>query len=387
MIKPLPLVPDEIFSLNQEFANDPRPEKINGGIGVYLDEQGAPFVLPVVKKVIKSLNFDSFNYLPIAGDKVFLEETASLFLGERLYEQFANYFIKQGTMGGTNGLFVWCSLIKEFDKKPAIIISNPSWENHIKIFSYFGFEIITYEHLDTRHRFNLLSLLKTLKDNPDAYLLLQGGPTHNPTGANPDKKQWEKLMKAVKKGRHQILFDFAYLGLGDNIEKDCFGVRMFIKNKIATSVVISYSKNMTLYQHRTGGLFIFVSNPRNKQLYENHLQKNFRIINSNPAAFGEIIVKTILSDKKLKNQWQKEVAGIVTSLMKRRTLLADNLPPQFKHLKNERGLFSLLGLSPNQVKVLKEKHAIFLLSSSRMNFGGIALKNIPRVAKSILSTI
>lgn len=381
------VIPDEIFDLNKEFTADGRKEKINGGIGVYLDETGNPFVLPVVRKTIKFLDSNNFNYLPIAGNPSYLEETTRLVLGNKLYEKYGDKFAKQGVMGGTNGLFVWGSLIKEVDKNPSLIISNPTWENHKKIFSYLGFKIIEYDHLGTEYNFNFPSLVKALADNPSVYLLLQGGLTHNPTGVNPNKNQWDELVAIIKNRKQRVIFDFAYLGLGENIENDCYPIRLFIKNNIPVSIIISYSKNMTLYQHRTGVLLVFTFSFKEKQLWENHLQKTFRIINSNPAAFGELIVRTILSSKELKAEWIKEIGSMVKSLNKRRVLLADNLTDKFSHIKHEKGLFSLLGLTPTQIKRLKERYAIYLLSNSRINFGGIMPENIPQLTKSILSVL
>ena len=43
--------PDAIFGLVEAFRNDPRPKKVNLGIGVYTDDKGDPYVLPVVRKV------------------------------------------------------------------------------------------------------------------------------------------------------------------------------------------------------------------------------------------------------------------------------------------------------------------------------------------------
>lgn len=123
---------DEIFNLNVEFTADIRTEKINGGIGIYLDNQGKPFVIPIVKKTAQSLDFSNFNYLPINGDPIFLEESSKLVFGNNLYDKFKNQLVKQGTIGGTNGLFVWANLIKLDNPKPTIIIGNPSWENHKK---------------------------------------------------------------------------------------------------------------------------------------------------------------------------------------------------------------------------------------------------------------
>lgn len=382
-----PAAADEIFTLHHEFISDKRKNKINGGIGVYLDETGSPFVLPVVKKTIKFLDFNNFNYLPISGNKTYLEETTRLVLGSKLYEKQGGKFAKQGVMGGTNGLFVWGSLIKEFNKNPSLIISNPTWENHKKIFSYLGFKIIEYDHLDKDYNFNLPSLVQALTKNTSAYLLLQGGSTHNPTGINPNHNQWKELVAIMKHRKTSVIFDFAYLGLGENIENDCYPMRLFIKNNIPVSIVISYSKNMTLYQHRTGALMIFNLSSREKLIWESNLQNTFRIVNSNPSAFGELVVKTILSSNELKQEWTREIAEMVKSLNLRRNLLSDALPNKFAHIKREKGLFSLLGLSVAQIRILRKQHGVYLLSNSRINFGGIALKNIPRLSKSILSVL
>lgn len=125
MIQRLKLVPaDEIFQLNTEFNQNKRREKINGGIGVYLDSRGNPYVHPVVKKAIKFLTVSNFNYLPIAGDPSFLKESTKLLLGDSLFSLFEEKLAKQGVSGGTNGLFIWGSLIKETEKKPVPPVIN-----------------------------------------------------------------------------------------------------------------------------------------------------------------------------------------------------------------------------------------------------------------------
>lgn len=383
MINFQPIKPDEIFSLYKEFSEDPRKEKINGGIGVYLNDAGNPFVLPVVKKTIKLLNFNNFNYLPIAGDRIFLEETAKLFLGDKLYNRSSNLFAKQGVNGGTNGLYVIGSLIKEIDKNPRLILSKPTWENHLKIFSYLGFSIIEYKHIDEQLNFNFDSLVKIISHNPSAYLLLQGGLTHNPTGVNPNSSQWEKLITLFKKNRNHIIFDFAYMGLGESIDKDSWPIRLCVENGLPVSVIISYSKNMTLYQHRTGAIFFSCNSSVKSERAENNLQKIFRLINSNPSAFGELVVKNILENKLLKKEWIYEVGTMVESLDARRRLFVKYAGKRFKHLLLEKGLFSLLDLSKPQIEKLKKESAIYLLSNSRINFGGISEKNIPKVAKAV----
>ncbi len=380
----LKIIPDEIFQLKSEFESDPRKDKINGGIGVYLDEQGNPFVLPIVKKAIKCLKFDNFNYLSLSGDPAFLKETVRTILGGDLFSDMNDVIAKQGVMGGTNGLYIWAKFIKQLNRRPKIVIGSPTWENHERIFTHFGFSIIRHNHLDKDANFNLESFSKALKKHPKTEVLFHAGPTHNPTGINPSKSQWLQLVQLIKEYRNKVLFDFAYMGLGQNIDKDSFPVRLFIEKKIPTSVVISYSKNMTLYQHRTGALLLLGKSKKEKELIEEHLKYLFRIVNTSPAAFGELIAKTILESRELKQDWIRALKQIVNSLKKRRELFVEYTSGQFDFVKDGWGLFSLLGLNQSQIKILKRKYGIYLLSNSRINFGGLSLKSIPKAAKAIL---
>lgn len=385
MKKNIKITPDEIFTLNKEFNADSRIDKINGCIGIYLDNFGKPFVIPIVKKIASSLDFSNFNYLPISGDSVFLEESSKLVLGNNLYNRYKDKIIKQGTVGGTNGLFIWANLIKSINSKPTIIISNPTWENHKKIFNHCGFNIVEYDHINKLGVFDFDSFKKVLSKYPNSFVLFHGGSTHNPTGINPSIEEWKKISQIIKKNNNQILFDFAYLGLGENIEKDCFPVRYFLEKNIKTSIIVSYSKNMSLYQHRTGALLMTTDNKENKDILESKTKYIFRVVNSNPPAFGEIIVKNILENKEYKKEWIKSLSEIRKNLQKRRELFDKYTNHRFKNITQQKGLFSLLNLSPKQVEILKKEHGIYLLSNSRINFGGIAINKIPKLAKALMS--
>lgn len=374
---------DEIFQLNKEFGADSRVDKVNGGIGVYLDDIGKPYVLPVVKKAIKSLKFDNFNYLPIAGDQVYLDESAKLVFGEQFVSGHNECIAKQASVGGTNGLYIWGSVIRNLESSPSIIISNPTWENHKKIFTNLGFSIFTYEQVGRNNKFNYEGFKKTLLQHPKAYVLLQGGFTHNPTGVNPDNNQWVQLATVVKETGHKVVFDYAYMGLGEDVPTDSFSVRSFVKNDIPVSVVISYSKNMSLYQHRVGAIFTICSSKEEKLGFEKHLTYMFRIINSNPPAFGEQIVKTILNSTFLKNEWIHTLKDMVNRLDYRRQLFAKHAGKNFGHVVKEKGLFSILDLRKDQIDMLRKKKGIYLLSSGRINFGGIPVESISRVATTI----
>lgn len=376
---------DEIFTLNAEFNNDTRIDKINGGIGIYLDNFGKSYVIPVINKIIPLLDFSNFNYLPISGDQFFLEESAKLVLGNNLYAENKNQLIKQGTDGGTNGIFIWASLIKFINPKPTIIISNPTWENHKKIFNHCGFNIVEYNHVNSLGLFDFNSFSKVVSKYPNSYVLLHGGSTHNPTGINPSVEEWKKISHMLKNNNNYVFFDFAYLGLGENAEKDCFPIRYFFEEKNKMAIVISYSKNMTLYQHRVGTLLIPTSRIKEKHDNEIIIKYLFRLVNQTPTAFGETIAKNILKNNEYKTEWLKSLAEMNKNIQLRRLLFDKNTNHRFPEIIHQKGLYSLLKITPEQTKKLKNKYGIYLLSTGRINFGGIALNNIPKLAKALLS--
>lgn len=379
--------PDTIFSLNDEYKSDKRSDKINAGIGIYLNNDGEPFVIPIVSRIASKLDFNNFNYLPIQGDKKFLEESTKLVLGNKLYQKYNHLISKQGVTGGTNGIYIWANLIKHSNQKPTIILSTPTWDNHNEILNNFGFKIIKFPQLDKNKQFNIKALTKAVIDNPNSFVLFQGGPTHNPTCVNPNNKEWSILVKLFKKYNNNILFDSAYIGLGDNFEKDCFSMRYILKNKINIAINFSFSKNMTLYQHRTSVLLILANDPKEKNNLDSCLNHLFRINNSSPPAFGELIAKTILTNKKYKKEWLSSLSNMSKNLKKRRQLFNKFTNSRFSYILDQKGFFSLLDLTKDQINLLKTKYGIYLLTNGRINFGGMSLKQIPIVAKTILQII
>lgn len=65
---------DAILSLSESFKNDTFEQKVNLGVGAYRDENGKPFVFPVVKKAQLALANDSkldLEYGSIDGNASF----------------------------------------------------------------------------------------------------------------------------------------------------------------------------------------------------------------------------------------------------------------------------------------------------------------------------
>ena len=75
--------PDPILGLTEAFGKDPRPDKINLGVGVYKDEQGRTPILASVKAAEKRLieTEATKNYLPIDGPPAYSAAVLELLLG------------------------------------------------------------------------------------------------------------------------------------------------------------------------------------------------------------------------------------------------------------------------------------------------------------------
>ncbi|MEL6793729.1 MAG: aminotransferase class I/II-fold pyridoxal phosphate-dependent enzyme, partial [Pseudomonadota bacterium] len=53
---------------------------------------------------------------------------------------------------------------------------------------------------------------------------------------------------------------------------------------------------------------------------------------------------------------------------------------RFDFIAKHRGMFSLLGATPDQVKTLKDAHGIYIIGDSRMNVAGLKEDRIEEVA-------
>ena len=75
---------DPILSLSVGFKNDKFEKKVNLGVGAYRDEQGKPFVFPVVKKAQLAIVNDpkiDLEYAPIEGDAGFNKAARGVLFG------------------------------------------------------------------------------------------------------------------------------------------------------------------------------------------------------------------------------------------------------------------------------------------------------------------
>lgn len=369
----LPL--DPIFQLQAEFLKDKNPKKVNLGIGLYTDEDGKPVVLNTVKKAFLEVDTNDFNYQPISGNRTFLQLTAQL-----LFQNQAEIFARQATCGGTQAIRLFADLVlkeaKENNYSPTLLIGIPTWENHFALFK--DFKISKFNHLNNQVRacFNSYKdVLETASDH--SVLLLHGGGTHNPTGQNLSLEDISSFSDIVNQKKIKVLVDSAYFGFGDTFENESKWLVHLANQFENFAVAFSYSKNASLYEHRTGALFI---KTENLQAVETQLQQLMRESISMAPGLGQEIMTNILHN--YSSEWQAEVDQVRTKLGQRRRLLASSLPANFSHVADSSGMFTLAPFSPKQIENIQQKFAIYFPLNGRVNLAGINQSNLDYIVEA-----
>ena len=390
--------PDAIFGLIEQFKQDSRPEKINLSVGVYQDEHGNTPTLGCVRDAEKLIfeRDESKSYLPIDGIPDYNGLIGNLVLGDELCPVGAHpvrstsiHSVTVQTLGGTTALRVAGDFLRRVMERKRIWISNPTWANHQQIFSASGLELKKYNYLDESNTaLDFESVLGSLAEALPGDAILLHAVCHNPTGVDFDKSQWQQLGDLIRDKSLIPVFDFAYQGFGIGVEEDAWPIRNFCSPGAEAFICNSFSKNFGLYGERVGGLTVVSGETTTAGAVLSQLKKIIRTTYSNPPIHGASIVKTVLSDPTLRNQWVAELATMrdrIKVLRSNFVEIVNGITPEkdFEYITRQRGMFSYSGLNKFQVDRLREEFAIYALGSGRINIAGLNGDNIERVCEAI----
>ena len=155
---------------------------------------------------------------------------------------------------------------------------------------------------------------------------------------------------------------------------------------------MSFSKNFGLYNERTGALTMIAKTAQQATAIQSQIKVCIRANYSNPPAHGGSIVSTILTDPALYSRWLEEVDGMRGRIAGMRQLFVDTLKSSgvtrdFSFIARQKGMFSFTGLTPEQVQRLREEHAIYIVSSGRINIAGLNEQSLPVVCRAIASVL
>jgi len=235
----------------------------------------------------------------------------------------------------------------------------------------------------------MMGSLKTAKKGD---LVLLHGCCHNPCGADLSPAQWQEVTELAEMNGFTPFIDMAYQGLGDGLDEDAYGARLMAEKLPELIIANSYSKNFGLYRDRVGAVTIVTANSESAKAVSSQVVATAREIYSVPPAHGAFLVAMILDDEDLTREWNDELTGMRNRINGLRRMLVERLQAigvdkDFTFIQNEKGLFSFLGLSKEQVATMVNEYSIYLVASSRINVAGINAKNLDYLADSIAKVL
>ncbi|MDT0604224.1 amino acid aminotransferase [Thalassotalea castellviae] len=391
-LKALPA--DPILGLLAKYREDANPQKIDLGVGVYKDEAGHTAILDCVKKAEKyrNDNEDTKVYIGPTGSPVFNDEMSKLIFGHHkvLLENRARTV---STPGGTGALRVAAEFIKSCKAGATIWVSNPTWANHTGLFEAAGLTVKTYPYYDYENKtLDFDGMLATLKEVSADDAVLLHACCHNPSGMDLNNEQWQQVAEVAKSVGFLPVVDMAYQGFGEGLDEDAYGLRLMADSVEEMIVCSSCSKNFGLYRERIGAITIIGQSSAAVDVANSVLLYVIRVIYSMPPAHGAALVETILHSDELRQQWFVELKEMRDRINGNRQLLVDKLIEKgvtrdFSFITRQMGMFSFLGITPEQVQQLQDEYSIYMVGSSRMSIAGIANSNVDYLAESIAKVL
>ena len=381
---------DPILGLMEAYAQDANPRKFDLGVGVYKDAQGLTPIPEAVKiaeaRLVESQ--DTKTYIGGHGNPLFGKVINELVLGSAsalIAEQRAG---ATQTPGGTGALRLAADFIAQCLPGKGVWLSNPTWPIHETIFAAAKVKVSHYPYVGSDNRLDVEAMLAVLREVPKGDVVLLHACCHNPTGFDLSHDDWKRVLEVVRSRDLLPLIDFAYQGFGDGLEQDAWSTRLFAAEVPELLITSSCSKNFGLYRDRTGALIVCATSADKLIDIRSQLANIARNLWSTPPDHGAAVVATILADPELKARWADEVEAMRLRIAQLRSGLVEALEPhglreRFAHIGVQRGMFSYTGLSPEQVKTLRERHSVYMVSSGRANVAGIDATRLALLADAI----
>lgn len=384
----------EVFAVGRRFREDPFDKKVNLSVGAYRDDNGQPWVLPVVRKVESMMAGDAslnHEYLPVAGLPSLRDAAVQLVLGKDSLAIAEGRAFGIQALSGTGSLRIGAEFLRRFAKADTVLCSKPTWGNHNMIFKDCQYSnVLPYRYYDAETKgFDFKGMIEDLEAAPDNAVVVLHGCCHNPTGVDPSPDQWQQILKTMKKKNHFTFFDCAYLGFGSgDPDVDAGPLRHFVEEGVEMFIAMSFAKNFGLYNERAGCLAVVTNDPSVNSQMQGQFELIVRAMYSNPPNHGARVVATILTDASLMAEWRSHVAAIAHRVLFMRKMLHEKLlqlgtPGNWDHIINQKGMFTYTGLNAKQVSILEEKFHIYLMSSGRVNMAGLTTKTLDYVAEAI----
>jgi len=392
-LKSLPA--DPILGLLATYRADENPNKIDLGVGVYKDEAGHTPVLQAVKEAETRLlgSEETKAYIGPAGTPGFNSAMQELVLGADHPALVGNRVRSAQTPGGCGALRVLAEFSNRAKAGATIWVSDPTWANHVPLLGNAGLEIKSYPYYDrATSSLQFDAMVETLKNVGEGDLVLFHACCHNPCGADLSPEQWKVLAEMAQKQGFTPFIDMAYQGFGDSLDTDAYGLRLMAESVPEMLVAASCSKNFGLYRERVGLAMVIYSDATAADRGQSQLLNVVRGNYSMPPNHGGAIVESILTDASLRANWEAELTEMRERINSLRSGVVESLREagaagDFSFIERQKGMFSFLGITPEQVHKLQQDYSIYMVDSSRISIAGLSRSNMEYFCKSVAEVL
>ncbi len=386
---------DPILTLVETFNKDTRESKVNLGIGLYYDEAGRIPLLESVRQAeaARAAQPAARPYQPMEGAANYRQAVQHLLFGAE------HPAVKEGriatiqTIGGSGAIKIGADLLKRYFPASEVWVSSPTWDNHRSMFEGAGFKVHDYPYYDaSTGGVNFAAMLDTLKSLPAKSIVLLHPCCHNPTGVDLDQEQWLQVIAVAKANQLIPFMDIAYQGFGDGLDEDAFAIRAMTEAGVSFLLSNSFSKNLSLYGERCGGLSVICQNAEEANRVLGQMKFTVRRNYSSPPTHGGHVTAAVMNTPELRAIWEGEVAEMRVRIKAMRQKLFEVLTAKvpgrdFSYFVKQRGMFSYTGLTPEQVDRLREEFAVYLVRSGRMCVAGLNTRNVEYVADAMAAVL
>ncbi len=386
---------DPILGINEAFAADTKPNKVNLGVGVYYDDNGKLPLLACVQAAEKRMmeTPKPRGYLPIEGIAAYDAAVKALVFGADSEPVKSGRVATAQAIGGTGGLKIGADFLKKLKPNAQVMISDPSWENHRALFSQAGFEVVNYPYYDAAKRgIDFDGMLAALNSAAAGTIVVLHACCHNPTGYDITAAQWDEVIAVVKARKLTPFLDMAYQGFGYGIAEDGAAVAKFVAAGLDFFVSTSFSKSFSLYGERVGALSVVCASKEEAARVLSQLKLVIRTNYSNPQIHGATVVATVLNTPELRAQWESELTEMRVRIKAMRQKLVDGLiaagvKQDMSFITDQIGMFSYSGLSKDQMQRLRSEFGVYGTDAGRMCVAALNSKNIDHVCASIAKVV
>lgn len=386
---------DPILGLNEQFAADQSPIKVNLGVGVYFDDQGKLPLLECVQKAEQAMMAKptARGYLPIDGIAAYDSAVKNLVFGTGSEPVSTGRVATVQAIGGTGGLKIGADFLHKLNPQAKVLISDPSWENHRALFAAAGFTVETYTYYDAAaHGVNFEGMLASLNNAAPGTVVVLHACCHNPTGYDITSEQWDQVVAVVKARQLNAFLDMAYQGFGHGIAEDGAVIGKFVAAGLNFLVSTSFSKSFSLYGERVGALSVLCQSADEAAKVLSQLKIVIRTNYSNPPTHGGAVVAAVLQTPELRALWEEELGAMRVRIKTMRQSLVDGLKAagvktDMSFITKQIGMFSYSGLSKEQMIRLRSEFGVYGTDTGRMCVAALNSQNIGHVCQAIASVL